>query len=96
MVDRINHISTEPREPGSSAGIAFIVGVLAVVVGVLAFIVFGDFDDNTAGGVGDSVNVNIEDNRDTAAPQETAPVAEPEAAPAPEEAAPEQTAPQDN
>ncbi|MFN3208362.1 MAG: hypothetical protein ACE369_05065 [Roseovarius sp.] len=57
-----------PREGGSSAPMAFIVGGLVIAVAIIAWIIFGAADGaDTAGGEGASdVNVSVETSDDAA------------------------------
>lgn len=54
MADQINTTNTPEKSGGN--GIAFIVGILVVVVGVLAYFVFGESTDTDSG----DVTINIE------------------------------------
>lgn len=52
------HSTTTTTRSGGSGGVAFVVGALVVVVGVLAYVMFGG-DVDTSSGAND-VNVTIE------------------------------------
>ncbi|MDW4497043.1 hypothetical protein R5H30_03545 [Sulfitobacter sp. D35] len=56
MADQTNHTTT--TSSGSSSMLAFVVGILVVVVGVLAWVVFGNGD--LAQGGGEDINISIE------------------------------------
>ena len=75
-----NHTTTTTttRESRGNSGIAFIVGILVVVVAFLAWIIFGSADTTTATDDGGS-NVNITVESDEGA---SAPAANTDAAPA--------------
>lgn len=57
MADQINTTST-PQRSGGNSGMAFIVGMLVVVVAVLGFVVFRGGGGGEAGGK--DINVTIE------------------------------------
>ena len=58
------HSTTTTTRSGGSSGVAFVVGALVVVVGILAYVMFGG-DADTASGAND-INVTIEGAGDAA------------------------------
>lgn len=54
MADQINTTSTPAKSGGT--GIAFIVGILVVVVGILAYVMLGGSTDTSGG----DVTINVE------------------------------------
>ena len=69
MSDHNNNQTPRPQQSGggSNATLAFIVGGLVIAVGVLAYVMLGNGDADTAGGSeGSDVNVSVETSGDAA------------------------------
>tara|TARA_R110002051_G_scaffold14460_6_gene46874 strand:- start:42742 stop:42945 length:204 start_codon:yes stop_codon:yes gene_type:complete len=54
MADQINTTNTPEKSGGN--GIAFVVGILVVVVGILAYVIYG----GSSGSDGGDINVTVE------------------------------------
>ncbi|MFW2586664.1 hypothetical protein [Sagittula sp. SSi028] len=83
MAEPTHHTTTTHRETRGNSGLAFIVGVLVVVVAVLAFFMFGGTVDTGAAGSDSDINVTIQDDGGDTAPADdaqNAPVADAPAA----------------
>ncbi|SNS76421.1 hypothetical protein [Antarctobacter heliothermus] len=69
-----NTTTTTTRDNGGNSGLAFIVGILVVVVAVLAYVVFaGDIGSPAADGGGADLNITVQSDGDAAPAADAAP-----------------------